>query len=87
MPELETKDMSAYEMGSWLSQNLHYMENIERDLKLMDSRKDALPKGFNPMGILLFLTGAVNEVKRVTALNQALTQALKTASKPVAEEK
>lgn len=77
MPEIETKDMSMYEMGSWLSQNLQYMVNIERDLKIMSTRLDSLPRGFNPSGILVFIQGAVQEVKRVTSINQALTQALK----------
>ena len=79
----EATDMSVYEMGSWLSQNIKHFATLEHGLKELESRKDSLPPNVNPRVLLQFMRGAVNEIKRVTSLNQALTAALKnTHPKP-----
>lgn len=83
----EAKDMTVYEMGSWLSQNMKHFANLEQGLKELESRKDSLPPNVNPRVLLQFMRGAVNEVKRVTSLNQSLIAALKDASpKPTMTE-
>ena len=86
MPETEIKDMRIYESGSWLSQNMQYFNNLEMLMKEMDSRRDSMPPGFNPKVIIQFMRGAVNEIKRVTALNQSLIQALKEAAPKTVED-
>lgn len=86
MPE-ETIDMTVYEMGSWLSQNIKHFSNLEHGLKELESRKDSLPPNVNPRVLLQFMRGAVNEIKRVTSLNQALIAALKDANPKKSSEK
>jgi hypothetical protein len=70
-----------FEMGSWLSQNIQIYNRYEIILQELDSRRDSMPQGFNPREFLQFLRGTVNEVKRVSALNQALTDALRFVNK------
>jgi len=73
-------DLQIYESASWLSQNIQHHENLQAILQEMDTRRDSLPPGFTPRVFIQFLRGAVNEIKRVTALNHALTEALKEAN-------
>ena len=73
-------EVQIYEGASWLAQNIQHHENLQTILQEMDTRRDSLPPGFTPRVFIQFLRGAVNEIKRVTALNQALTQALKESN-------
>lgn len=79
------KPVQIYEQGSWLANNIQLYERMQASLQELDTRRDALPLGFKPRDFLQFLRGAVNEVKRVSAQNQALTEALKSSNK--SEEK
>jgi len=79
-------EVQIYEGASWLAQNIQHHENLQTILQEMDTRRDSLPPGFTPRVFIQFLRGAINEIKRVTALNQALTQALTQALKESNEE-
>lgn len=75
------RDIAIYEVNTWLSTNLSFFDKIERMLKELETRRDSLPPGFKPVEILQFLRASVNEIKRVTALNKSLADALKTVNK------
>jgi len=74
---MENTDGRQYLSGSWLSQNMFIFNKYVMTLQELDSRRDSLPGNFDPKEFLQFMRGAVNEIKRVSAQNQALTDALK----------
>jgi hypothetical protein len=88
---METKkaenEIAVYEVNTWLSNNLPIFAKIEMILKSLESRRDSLPRDVKPMELLQFMRASINEIKRVTALNKALTDALKSANKGKGEAK
>jgi hypothetical protein len=78
---MEETEGRQFKMGSWLSQNIQLYNRYSVVLEELDSRRDSMPSGFSPRAFLHFLSGAINELKRVEALNQALTDALKYVNK------
>lgn len=77
MPENKQTPVTIHAGDSWLGRNLPQFEALQGKLEEMDTRNDALPLDFNPRIFLQFLRGCIGEVKRLTAMNHALTEALK----------
>ena len=77
MPEDKQTHVTIHGGDTWLGKNLPQFEGLQGILEELDTRNDSLPPNFNPRVLLQFLRGAVGEIKRVTAMNHALTQALK----------
>lgn len=76
MPD-EKQNVTIHPGNTWLGQNLPQYENLIAKLQELQTRNDALPADFNPKVFLQFIRGSVNEIKRLTAFNLALTEALK----------
>lgn len=77
MPEDKQTPVTIHGGDSWLGQNLPQFEALQAKLEELETRNDALPKDFHPRVFLQFLRGSIGEIKRLTALNHSLIEALK----------
>ncbi len=81
MPEdKQAQQVIIHGGDSWLGQNLPQYDFLQSKLQELETRNDALPADFNPRVFLQFIRGSVNEIKRLTAMNHALTEALKDSN-------
>ena len=83
MPNEEKTHVTIHGGDTWLGQNLPQFEALQAKLEELETRNDALPADFNGRVFLQFMRGSIGEIKRLTAFNHALIEALKEHNKEV----